>query len=285
MSAAEFPAPSGSPALPLAGERLAAARESRGLSVGEIAQQLKLSPWQVEALEAGDHKRLPSPVFVRGFIRNYARLLKIDAADLLATAEHQMPAAAPLASTARASSAEIPFPTQRRINWSRYAIAAAIVLIPLAVYEFYPDDTSEQVVKSEPAPPQAQMVAETTPAPVAAVVVESGPGLPGASEVRPERLQPPVSPAPEAAAAARRAPGEQVVKLHFDRESWVEIRDRSGRRIFSQLNAPGTEQIVSGLPPLSLIVGNANGVQLIHNEQPVDLGRYTKVDVARLTLE
>jgi cytoskeleton protein RodZ len=51
------------------------------------------------------------------------------------------------------------------------------------------------------------------------------------------------------------------------------------------LNAPGTDQVVSGLPPLSLIVGNANGVQLTHNEQPVDLGRYTKVDVARLTLE
>ena len=91
--------------------------------------------------------------------------------------------------------------------------------------------------------------------------------------------------APEAAAPAQRAPGEQIVKLHFTRESWVEIRDRSGRKIFSQLNAPGTEQVVSGLPPLSLIVGNANGVQLTHNEQPVDLGRYTKVDVARLTLE
>jgi cytoskeleton protein RodZ len=82
-----------------------------------------------------------------------------------------------------------------------------------------------------------------------------------------------------------RAAGEQVVKLHFMRESWVEIRDRSGRKIFSQLNAPGTDQVVSGLPPLTLIVGNANGVQLTHNEQPVNLGPHTKVDVARLTLE
>jgi cytoskeleton protein RodZ len=289
MSAAELSAQSDSPELPSAGEQLAAVRQSRGLSVAEIAQQLKLSPWQVEALESGDYKRLPSPVFVRGFIRNYARLLKIDVADMLATSEHQLPAAAPLASAVRRASAEIPFPTERRrINWSKYAIATVILLIPLAVYEFYPDDTPEQAVKSgqvELAPPQVQVVAETASTPVPAVAVTPPSLTPVADEPRPERVQPGVTPPPEAAASAQRAAGEHVVKLHFVRESWVEIRDRSGRKIFSRLNAPGTDKVVSGLPPLSLIVGNANGVQLTHNEQPVNLGPHTKVNVARLTLE
>ncbi len=122
------------------GAQLAAARESRGLSVAEIAQQLKLSPWQVEALESGDYRRLPGPVFVRGFIRNYARLVKIDPAALLASAEPQLPPTAPLANPTPAPSAEIPFPTERRVEWGKYAIAAVLVLIPLAVYEFYPDD-------------------------------------------------------------------------------------------------------------------------------------------------
>jgi cytoskeleton protein RodZ len=197
-----------------------------------------------------------------------------------------LPAAAPLA-RARTPSAEIPFPTERRINWFKYAIAAVILLIPLAVYEFYPDDTPAQAVKSgqvELPPPQVQVVAETTPAPVPAVVVTPPSLTPVVNEPRPERVQPSVTPTPEAAAPVRAA-GEQVVKLHFMRESWVEIRDRSGRKIFSQLNAPGTDQVVSGLPPLTLIVGNANGVQLTHNEQPVNLGPHTKVDVARLTLE
>ena len=93
------------------------------------------------------------------------------------------------------------------------------------------------------------------------------------------------APAATPAEDVRAAPGEQVVRLRFARESWVEIRDRNGRKIFSQLNSPGTEQVVSGLPPLSLVVGNANGVQLTHNEQPVNLGPHTKIDVARLTLE
>ena len=256
--------------------------------MAEIAQQLKLSPWQVEALESGDHKRLPSPVFVRGFIRNYARLVKLDPADVLATAEIQVPAAALLASAAPTPSAEIPFPTERRINWYKYAIAAVLLLIPLAVYEFYPDDTPVQAVTSGrlELPPPVQVVAETTPTPVVAVVVAPPATTPLVDEAKPERVQPAATPGkPEAVADVRRAPGEQVVKLHFERESWVEVRDRNGRKIFSQLNAPGTEQVVSGLPPLSLIVGNANGVQLTHNEQPVDLGPYIKVDVARLTLE
>ena len=42
---------------------------------------------------------------------------------------------------------------------------------------------------------------------------------------------------------------------------------------------------MKGMPPLQLVVGNASGVQVTYNDQPVDLAPYTKVDVARLTLE
>jgi len=71
----------------------------------------------------------------------------------------------------------------------------------------------------------------------------------------------------------------------FEQESWVQIRDRHGRAIFSQLNRRGTEQQVSGRPPLSVIVGNAHGVRLTYDDQPVDLAQHTKVDVARFNLE
>jgi len=79
--------------------------------------------------------------------------------------------------------------------------------------------------------------------------------------------------------------GEHWVKLKFEREAWVEIRDRNGRRIFSRLNPAGTEQAVSGQPPLTLVVGNAAGVRVTHNDQSVDLAPYIQIDVARLTLE
>jgi cytoskeleton protein RodZ len=272
-----------------AGAQLAAARESRGLSVADIAQQLKLSSSQVEALESDNYRRLPSPVFVRGFIRNYARLVKLDAAALLALTELELPHTVPV-SPAASFAAEIPFPTARTFHWQKYAIAAIIVVIPLVIFEFYNDDTPPAAVSSSqivlPAPKVVAEVSPTepaTPAPVAAPEPAPAPTI----AVAPVMVsQKPVEKAIEAS-PAKVATGmrEQTVRLRFSRESWVEIRDRNGRKIFSQLNPSGTEQVVSGLPPLSIIVGNANGVKLIHNEQPVDLGPYTKIDVARLTLE
>jgi cytoskeleton protein RodZ len=69
---------------PSAGGMLAAAREQKKLTVQQVAEQLKLSPRQVQALEANQFDVLPKPVIVRGFVRSYAKLLKIDAEPVLA---------------------------------------------------------------------------------------------------------------------------------------------------------------------------------------------------------
>ena len=52
------------------GRRLAEARQAQNLTTADVARQLKLSVWQVDALEAGRYHQLPGPIFVRGFIRN-----------------------------------------------------------------------------------------------------------------------------------------------------------------------------------------------------------------------
>ena len=61
-----------------AGAALRAAREAAGLPLDAIAQQLKLAPRQVRALEDDDYQHLPGRTFVRGFARNYARFLHLD---------------------------------------------------------------------------------------------------------------------------------------------------------------------------------------------------------------
>src|SRR5438309_9495044 len=67
-----------------AGTALRGAREAAGLSIDAVAQQLKLAPRQVQALEDDDFARLPGRTFVRGFVRNYARFLGLDPDDLVA---------------------------------------------------------------------------------------------------------------------------------------------------------------------------------------------------------
>ena len=73
--------------------------------------------------------------------------------------------------------------------------------------------------------------------------------------------------------------------MTFDQDSWVEITEKNGKHLLSQLNRAGSELIVNGSPPLSLVIGNSKDVHLYYKGQNVDLGPHTKVAVARLTLE
>ena len=72
----------------------------------------------------------------------------------------------------------------------------------------------------------------------------------------------------------------------FNGDSWVEVRDKNGKILFSQLNPKGSQQVLRlGQPPFSLVVGNAAHVKLTYNDKPIDLSPHIKVDVARLTIE
>ncbi len=74
------------------GSRLRQARLSKGLEMSRVAAQLHLSDAMVEALESDDYKSLPGPVFVRGYLKNYTRLLGIEAQDILDDFERLVPA-------------------------------------------------------------------------------------------------------------------------------------------------------------------------------------------------
>lgn len=237
-------------------------------------------------MEAGEFQRLPGAVFVRGFIRNYARLVKLDPEPLVAQAEQRLPAPPP-AEPEAASPADIPFPSGREFRWQKYALGALVIVAALVAFEFYgssSDTTSESTVKSRPAV-APQSAADTAVAPAASGAAQAV--ATSEAEAKPPATAAAQAAAPAAATAANaeRKPGEHQVRLVFEKESWVEIRDRSGRRIFSQLNRAGTTQLVTGPPPLTLVVGNASGVRLTLNDNPVDLAPHTNVNVARLTLE
>ena len=64
------------------GARLAAARNASGWTVDQVATQLKITRHQILAIEADDYDVLPAPAIVRGFVRAYAKLLKLDSAPL-----------------------------------------------------------------------------------------------------------------------------------------------------------------------------------------------------------
>src|SRR5437764_12345657 len=65
------------------GEELRREREIRGISLKEIADATKISRRFLDAIERNDHKTLPAPVFTRGFVREYARYLGLNAEEMV----------------------------------------------------------------------------------------------------------------------------------------------------------------------------------------------------------
>ena len=65
------------------GEDLRREREVRGISLKEIADATKISKRFLEAIERNDHRTLPAPVFTRGFVREYARYLGLNAEEMV----------------------------------------------------------------------------------------------------------------------------------------------------------------------------------------------------------
>lgn len=271
---------------PRPGQMLAEARAARNLTVAEVAQQLKLSASQVEALESDAYDRLPGPVFVRGFVRNYARLLDLDADALVGKVE--LPRVPSSASAAIPLSRNIPFPERGRTNWLPYASALVLVIGAVVLFEFFfsaPNDVVVSAVTPKPVavpdvvqpalPVQEAVPAAPLPVPQTEVLAVAAVAEPLATPA----AKPVPPPVPQQSAG--------MAELHFvfKTASWIEVRDRNQRILFSQLNPVGTEHRMQGRPPLSLVIGNARGVRLSYNGQPFDLAPHTRVEVARFTLE
>ena len=73
--------------MPTVPETLRAAREKAALTIQQVAESTKLKTDQLRALEQGDYSVFPAPIYIRGSIRTYAKLLKLDVPSLMAQLE------------------------------------------------------------------------------------------------------------------------------------------------------------------------------------------------------
>jgi cytoskeleton protein RodZ len=265
------------------GEELARARAALGFSIADVAQQLKFAARQIEALEQGRFEQLPTGTFARGMLRAYARLLKLDPEPLVQCIAERVATADNVAAVA---SVRRPIPITdpaHRTNLIYAALSVAIlVVIAGVVFEWQRERSGAARLTFVPAAAQAPSPAVESP-PSAAVAPNLSP-MASAEPLRPAAAEaPPAQGAPKPAAAS--APGTKRIVMKFENESWVEIRNRDGKVLTSQLNPRGTEQVVEGRPPFSLIIGNAQYVRLSYDDRPIDLAPHVKVEVARFTLD
>ncbi|WP_174978350.1 helix-turn-helix domain-containing protein [Pandoraea eparura] len=89
-----------------------------------------------------------------------------------------------------------------------------------------------------------------------------------------------------ASAASVGVPGTGKIALRLKADSWVEVRSKEGKVLFSQLMRAGTAQEITGDAPLKIVVGNVAGVESLEfNGQPVEIKSRNAGNVARLTLQ
>jgi len=284
---------------PDAGAMLRDARETAGLTIDMVSQQLKLAPRQVRALEDGDYGLLPGRTFVRGFARNYARLLGLDADAVLDALPGAGGEAALESPTLHATAVNIgELPSSARGQPARVALAAVVVLAVVggAVYAYRHYQGDRPTSAAAPRPPAVQQSAPTAPAAA----------MPPASEAAPPGVtlpNPVVSPPVDSGATPERSKSSALgglrqvnartstdaaiapLSLVTRGGSWIEVRDGSGQPVLATTVAAGQSQALVGAPPFDVVIGNAPEVTLSYRGQPVDLAPYTRQNVARLRLE
>jgi cytoskeleton protein RodZ len=270
------PAPPVAPAPRSIGERLRAGRERAGLSMAAAAEKLHLDIKVIEALEADRFAELGASVYVRGHLRRYADFVGEPGLELVNAYSAKAEARPPPPDLTQIPQAERRS-DPRRLVTPFVGLGCALVLA-LAIWWVLSGSHSTAVSAAAPA-------SQATPAPApAAAAVEAPPTQPvSAPEHRvttsATSLPAPASAGNVAADGTRRDAGAETpaparetrLRLELSNESWVEVYDSRGERLFYDVAGAGSVQSIAGRPPLRVVLGNAAAVSVQVDGQSRDI--------------
>lgn len=308
--------------LALAGAQLKAQREALGWPVEQVADQLKLAPRQVIALEEGDMAALPNVAVVRGFVRAYAKVVRLDAAPLVAMIEvHPAPAQDPAAPVRREISAtfsESRFPsmTQRSSNQTPIWIAGAVAVVVAAAFGAYKlgyvpasllsSQAGKETAHAEVGPVETTLIKpgqDLTPVQSPSVPLISVPppgndtqtGAPASAVASaPAAAVPPAAvPAPVTATAAVAPPaaaavpavGANALVLKVEQDSWVEIRRPGSSPLISRMVKAGSTETFDITGPATLVVGKPGVVQATLRGAKLELPTVAGGTISRVSIK
>jgi cytoskeletal protein RodZ len=240
--------------MPGLGDEFRAAREARHLSLSDVSEQIHIRSVYLQCIEDEEWSAIAAPVYVRGFIRTYARFLGLDPESAVqrlnamlgeSTAKPHDPA---LAKPAKRSRAGRPARTGRSPSaWLWIAVSVAILLVAFVGYRAYEIQTADP----EPDP--------------SAVVVASPSAAPPVELASPGELE---SPAPAASAAhaavlPKATNAAQTLVVSVTATSWLLVKV-DGAQMVEGIYPAGTVKRFHG-KFADIRAGNAGGVDLTVN--------------------
>lgn len=256
------------------GTRLRQAREAAGLTLEDVGQRLRMPVQVVRSLEQERWEKLGAPVFVRGQLRSYARLLGVDVSELLEQAQ-----VGPVVPPTLVSHTHTPRARRIAENLGRRALYVGITAV-LAVPVWFatrghfdgvapsPNTASLDVIPAAvPVTPAGPGSAAAAPAEVAAAPVTKPTATPYVASL---------APVPRAAPAAA-----ANLDMQFSGDSWVDIAGPDGGSVEKALIKAGETRSFTPGQVARVTLGNASAVQVQQNGAIVDLTPYQRANVAR----
>lgn len=246
------------------GSRLRSARESAGLSLRDVSAQLRMPVRVIEALESGDTAVLGAPVFVRGQLRSYARLLDVEMPPALSPAA---PASAPAEIVSYVHTPRYRRMAEQAGRRAVYIVLTVALVAPVWLW-------TRPHLSSSLAPAQS-----LDDVPFASIDLQ-----PDRDAAPPQR-----TPLVASIAAMPEAPAPAPLKtlsLRFNGDSWLEV----------QSAAPGRAVIEKGLVKAGqtrsyeinqvgrIVLGNSSAVDVVRGREPIDLTPFSRANVARFAL-
>lgn len=255
------------------GEILRRGREHYGQTLEEVEKNLRIRAIQLHALETGNLEALPGKAYALGFVRSYSEYLGLDGDKMVQLFKRQ--------SVGNKIEPHLNFPipaSDSKIPAISFAVICAV--LGIVFIGMWMSDRDSEAVTAE--------INEVPPVETPVETVEVTPETYGPS--LPDNYAAPVvtgQAAPQDAAdntansaadtatianntdTATQTPSpapvqqEEGIILNVVENSWVEIRDASGRAIVSRVLKAGDQYFVPDRPDLRMSLGNASGVQIV----------------------
>ena len=227
----------------LPGEMLREARIKAEMTLEQIAKELNLDLSKIEALEASKFVELGAPVYVKGYLRKYARLVSLPESDLLKrydAFDGASPDVVPVPVTHNLIPEQRPLLPRWGwvVIWVLVGVAIAASLLNLRGTK---NDASTDIIQ-----PQS-------------VITE--PSAQG-SAVETFKVSSSVH-------SAQSVSVHLPVKFHFSENSWIEVKDAQGQQVIYENVSAGQARSISAVPPLQVTLGSASAVTVEVNAKSV----------------
>lgn len=245
------------------GDRLRKAREAAGLRQEDVASRLKMPVRVVQSLENEDWDRLGAPVFVRGQLRSYSRLVGLATSTTL-----QASGVAPIEPPTLVSRSYTPR-IQRLLEQGTRRLIYIVITAAIAVPVW-------MATKPHLAINGATVQPLDLPVTGSHALGTLTPASPA------EATQPPV--VASFTSMAPRPSAVPALTLRLSEDSWVQVIARDGRTLEQGLLSAGQARSYAAGEVGRVVLGNAPSVVVQKSGQPLDLAPFIRANVARFTV-